>query len=187
MDTFLITLMLTFAIALGGREQLILGQFTDAVGRNGPMLVVGMACAAAAAGAMAYAGWTIAGLLPSRAADMLIAIALVMAGLELFWRVRLKPMKEPTRSYVAIAAVVFVRQMLDGARFVIFAFAAQATYPATSALGGALGGAAAIALGWFAGKDALERFSLRLARAIMGVCLILAGLVIDLNARFAIL
>jgi putative Ca2+/H+ antiporter (TMEM165/GDT1 family) len=135
---------------------------------------------------MAYAGWSIAGLLPSRAGDMLIAIALTMAGLELFWPVRLKPMKEPTRSYVAIAAVVFVRQLLDGARFVIFAFAAQAHYPATSALGGALGGAAAIALGWAAGEAALTKIPLRLARAIMGVCLIVAGLLIGLNARFTI-
>ena len=96
-------------------------------------------------------------------------------------------MKEPTRSYVAIAAVLFVRQLSDAARFVIFAFAAEAVYPAFTILGGALGGAAAIALGWFAGKDKLERFPLYSMRFGMGLCLIVAALFIGLNARYATL
>ena len=108
MDSFLLTLLLTFTIALGGRDQLIVGQFSDAVGRSVPLL--------------------------------LVAIALAIAAFELGWEVRLKPMKEPTRSYVAIAVVLLARQISDAARFVIFAFAAQAVYPVTTIIGGAITG-----------------------------------------------
>ncbi|MFL0355697.1 hypothetical protein ACI5KX_04395 [Erythrobacter sp. GH1-10] len=185
MDSFLLTLLLTFTIALGGRDQLIVGQFSDAVGRSVPLLLVGMACAMASAAVMAWAGWSIAALLPSRAADMLVAIALAIAAFELGWEVRLKPMKEPTRSYVAIAVVLLARQISDAARFVIFAFAAQAVYPVTTIIGGALGGAAAIALGWFAGQAALETFPLRYLRFALALCSIVAALFIGLNARYA--
>ncbi|WP_390583867.1 hypothetical protein [Erythrobacter sp. MTPC3] len=185
MDAFLFTLILTFAIALGGRDQLIVGQFTDAAGHNGPMLLLGMGCAAASAAVMGFAGWSIAAMLPSRAADMLVAFALAAAGVELLFEVRLKDMKEPTRSYVAIAAVLFVRQLMDGARFVVFAFAAQAVYPLVTIIGGALGGAAAVALGWYASKRRLEAFPLRWIRTGFGACLIVAAIYIGLNARFS--
>lgn len=185
MDAFLLTLILTFTIAMGARDQMIVAQFSDAAGRNGPMLVLGMACAAASAAVMGLAGWSIAAMLPSRAADMLVAFALVAAGFELLFPVRLKDMKEPTRSYVAIGAVLFVRQLMDGARFVVFAFAAQAVYPLATIIGGTLGGAAAIALGWYAGKRKLEAFPLRWARTGLGVCLIVSAIFIGLNARFA--
>lgn len=185
MDTFLLTMLLTFAIALGGRDQLIMGQFSDAVGRSVPLIVVGMACAVASAGIAAAAGWSIASLLPARAEDMLVALALAIAAFELSWGVKLKAMREPTRSFVAIAAVLLVRQLGDGARFVIFAFAAQAVYPVTTILGGALGGAAAIALGWFVGRQGLEKIPLRYVRLALAFGLIVAALFIGLNARYA--
>lgn len=187
MDTFLLSMVLTFLIALGGREQLVVGQFTDAVGRSVPLLLIGIACAAASAGIMAWAGWQIAALLPSRASQMLVAIALAIAAFELAWEVRLKPMKEPTRSFVAIGVVLLVRQLLDAARFVIFALAAAAVYPVTTVLGGALGGAAALALGWFAGASKLEKIPLRYLRLGLAFCSIVAALFIGLNARFAAL
>ena len=187
MDAFMFTLLLVFVIAFGGRDQLVIAQFSDAVGRSVPLLVLGMGCAAASAAVMAYAGWSIAALLPSRAADMLVAIALGIAAVELSWRVRLKDMKEPTRSYVAIGAVLLVRQLSDAARFIVFAFAAEAVYPAFTIVGGALGGAAAVALGRFVGKKKLERFPLYPVRFTMGLCLIVAALFIGLNARYATL
>lgn len=185
MDTFMFTLLLTFMIALGGRDQMIIAQFSDELERTNGLLILGMACAAASAAAMAYAGWTIAAMLPTRAANMLVAIAIAFAGIELFWPVRLKTMKEPTRSYIAIGIVVFLRQFGDAARFVVFAFAAQAVYPVTTIFGGALGGMAAIALGWATGRAKLERYPLYYIRLFIGACLIVAALFIGLSARFA--
>ncbi len=187
MDTFLFCLILTFAIAFGGREQLIIAQFADQAGRTAPLLSTGALCAGLTAAIMAYVGAGMAAILPQRAADMLVAFALAFAGLELFWPVKIKPMKEPTRSLVAIGAVVFVRQVMDAPRFLIFAFAAAATYPTTAMIGGALGGIAAVVLGWSAGLAALERFPLRWIRWSMAACMILAALFIGLNARYTFL
>ena len=124
MAAFLLALILTFLIALGGREQLIVAQFSSQTDRNVPLLIIGIACAIATASVMAYAGASLAAILPRRAAEMLVAFALVAGAVELAWPVKVKPMIEPTRSYVAIGAVLVFRQMQDAARFAIFALAA---------------------------------------------------------------
>lgn len=187
MDAFLLALILTFAIALGGREQLIVAQFATSLERSLPLLVTGAFCAVLSAAIMAYAGASIAALLPRRAAGMLVAFALAAAAVELAWRVKVKPMKEPTRSYVAIGVVLIARQLGDAARFAIFALAAWAIYPTTALIGGALGGAAAVALGWSLGLERLQDFPLRALRIALAVCAFLAAIVIGFNARFQFL
>lgn len=187
MDAFLLALILTFLIALGGREQLILAQFSDATERNIPLLIIGIACAIATAATMAYAGSTIAAILPRRAAEMLVAFALIAGAVELAWPVKIKPMKEPTRSYVAIAAVLVFRQMQDAARFAIFALAAWAVFPTTALLGGAIAGVGSVVLGWSIGAETLQKIPLRTIRLVFSFCMALAGVVIGLNARFPFL
>ncbi len=185
MDAFLIMLLLTALIAVGGREQLIVAQFSDQTGRSVELLLIGLACAAASGAIAAWAGLSIAAMLPWRAAQMLVALALVFAAIELAWPVRLKSMKEPTRSYVAIGAVLFLRQLMDAPRFVVFALAAFVVYPLAGLPGAALGGMASVALGWSIGKARLERFPLYYLRLGMAACSIVAALFIGLNARFA--
>ncbi len=187
MDAFLLALILTFVIALGGREQLIVAQFSSQLDRNVPLLIIAAACAIASAAVMAYVGASMAAILPRRAAEMLVAFSLGIAAIELAWRVKIKPMKEPTRSYVAIGAVLLARQIGDAARFVIFALAAWSVYPTTALIGGALGGVAAVGLGWAAGLDRLQQFPLRHGRLALALCLLLAALLIGLNARYTFL
>jgi len=187
MDAFLLALILTFIIALGGREQLLIAQFSSATERNGPLLIIGVLCAIATASVMAYAGATISAILPRRAAEMLVAFALVAAAVELAWPVKIKPMKEPTRSYVAIGAVLVFRQMQDAARFAIFALAAWAVYPTTALAGGAMAGAAAVILGWSLGLETLQKAPLHAIRLVLGACMIVAATVTGLNARFTFL
>lgn len=185
MDSFLLTLLLVFAIALGGRDQVIVAQLSDRLERSGQLLVVGLACSLASAAAMAWAGASLAAILPPRASDMLVAFALLAAAFELAWPARTKPPAEPTRSLGAIAIVLLARQVGDGARFVVFAFAAGALYPVVTIIGGALGGGAAIGLGWLAGARRLERFPLRAIRLVLAALLLVAALFAGLNARYA--
>ncbi|MHA7819970.1 MAG: hypothetical protein ACX930_10020 [Erythrobacter sp.] len=187
MDAFLLALILTFAIALGGREQLIVAQFATSLERSLPLLVTGAFCAVLSAAIMAYAGASMAALLPRRAAEMLVAFALAAAAFELAWRVRIKPMKEPTRSYVAIGVVLIARQVGDAARFVIFALAAWAVYPTTALIGGAIGGVVAVALGWSVGLERMQQWPLRALRSTFALCALFAALVIGLNARYQFL
>jgi hypothetical protein len=111
-DTFLFALLLVFALSLGGRDQWLVAQWSDALGRSMPLLVLGMACAGLSAALMAWLGEGFAALLPPRAAQMLVAFALAIAGFELAWPVRHKPPpREPTRSLGAIAIVLLARQV----------------------------------------------------------------------------
>ncbi|MEO0589602.1 MAG: hypothetical protein AAFZ11_03470 [Pseudomonadota bacterium] len=194
MDSFLFCLLLVSAIALGGRDQRLVAQLSDALAdtsaplirRPVPLLALGLVCAAVSAGVMAYAGLSLASLLPRRAEQMLVAFALGLAAFELGWPVRMKPAKEPTRSLGAIGLVLLWRQLGDGARFVIFAFAAGAPYPLTAFVGGALGGSAALGLGWWLGQEQLARWPLALIRRTLAMCLVVAALFIGLNARYSV-
>jgi putative Ca2+/H+ antiporter (TMEM165/GDT1 family) len=185
MDSFLLALLLVFALALGGRDQWLVALWADALGRSGALLAIAIASACAAAGVMAWVGAEFAAMLPRRAAQMLVAFALALAAAELALPVRVKAPREPTRSLGAIGIVLFARQVGDGARFVVFALAAGATMSITAALGGALAGAAAVTLGWSIGAEGLARLPLRPLRWVVAACLIVAALFTALNARFA--
>ncbi|MEM6475637.1 MAG: hypothetical protein AAF687_05665 [Pseudomonadota bacterium] len=184
MDSFLFCLVLVFAIALGGRDQLIVARLSEALGQRLSLLLLGGVCAAICAAVMAYAGATMAQILPTRAAEMLVAFALAIAAFELAWPVRMKRMDDPTRSLGAVGLVLLARQFGDAARFCVFALAALATYPVTAMIGGALGGFAAIALGWTLGAELESKVPLRAFRIAMAACLFVAALFIGLNARY---
>jgi putative Ca2+/H+ antiporter (TMEM165/GDT1 family) len=184
-DGFLLALLLTFALALGGRDQGLVAQWSDALGQRAGLLVVALVCAGLSAGAMAWIGAGFAALLPRRAAQMLIAFALVAAALELAWPVKRLTPREPTRSLGAIAIVLLARQIGDAARFAVFALAAWALWPLAAGLGGAIGGGGAVALGWAVGAQGLARWPLRMVRLALAAGLIIAALFIGLNARFA--
>lgn len=184
MDVFLLTLILVFGIALGGRDQLVMAGLSDQLGRAPLLLACGMACAGFSAALMAWLGSTFAALLPYRAAQMLVAFALAAAALELTMPVRLKQPAEPTRSLGAIGLVLLARQLGDAARFVIFAFAALAHLPWASALGGGIAGAGAITLGWAAGAATLTRYRLVWWRRALATGLFVAAIFVGLNARY---
>ena len=185
MDGFLLSLILVFALALGGRDQALVGQWSDALGQSAPLLLTGIITAALSAAAMAWLGAEFAALLPRRAAQMLVAFALGAAALELAWPVKPIQPQEPTRSLGAIAIVLLARQIGDAARFAVFALAAWASLPVAAGLGGALGGAAAVTLGWAVGGAGLARWPLRALRWGLAACLFVAAVFIGLNARFA--
>ncbi|MEP0188871.1 MAG: hypothetical protein ABJP70_05695 [Erythrobacter sp.] len=187
MDSFLFCMILVFAIALGGRDQLVVARLSDALGQSLALMIVAVVTSVTVAAAMAYLGAAMAAILPSRAQNMLVAFALAIAAFELAWPVKLRKIDEPTRSLGAIGAVLLFRQFGDAARFVVFAFAAAATYPLTAMIGGSVGGVAGVALGWMLGRDALDKLPLLILRRVFALCLIIAAVVIGLNARFAIL
>ncbi|QDH35895.1 hypothetical protein [Porphyrobacter sp. YT40] len=184
MDGFLIAALLTFALATGGRDQWMVARWADGLGPSRGLLAVAVLSAIASAAAMAWIGAEFAALLPRRAGQMLVAFALGAAALELAFPVRLKSPQEPTRSLGAIAIVLLARQIGDGARFAVFALAAWSAVPFTAGLGGALGGAAAVAAGWSAGGATLARWPLRTLRLILAAGLALAALFVGLDSRF---
>ncbi|MFY7745902.1 MAG: hypothetical protein ACOVQY_10765 [Erythrobacter sp.] len=54
----------------------------------------------------------------------------------------------------------------------------------TAALGGAVGGAGAIVLGWSLGAEGMERFPLPLIRRVLAVVVLVAAVLTGLGARY---
>ena len=183
MDSFLFAFAAVLLLSIGGRDQIMVARFSARLGQSGALLAVAISVSAATAAVMAYAGAHIAALLPVPAQHMLIAIALGVAALELFWPVRLREAKEPTRSLGAIAIVLLARQIGDAARFAVFAFAAATVLAPLAWLGGALGGAGAMLLAWTMREELEVRLPLRKIRIALGVIVLMAAVWIALSAR----
>ena len=182
MESFLFCLIVVFALSIGARDQLMMARMSARAGGAASLLLVGILVSALSAAAMAYAGAWISALLPLAAQRMLVAFALGAAAFELAWRVKVKPMAEPTQSTGAFGIVLAATQLHDAARFAVFAFAAGATLAPAAGLGGAIGGAAALYLGWTLG-DQLEQWPLKLVRWVMAVLSLVAGIYMALLAR----
>lgn len=185
MDGFLLAMLLAALLATGGRDQRLVALWADRLGQSAALLAVAIACSCISAGAMAWIGAEFATFLPRRAAQMLVAFALALAAGELMLPVRPKEATEATRSLPVLAVELLARQIGDGARFVVFALAAWSAWPLTAGLGGAIGGAAAVGLGWAAGDAVLSRWPLRMVRLALAIGLAIAAIFIGLNARSA--
>ncbi|WP_379922440.1 hypothetical protein [Erythrobacter sp. R86502] len=185
MDSFLLAFLLSFVLAMGGRDQWMVAHWADGLNQSAALLAVALLCAGLSAAVMAWVGAEFAALLPRRAAQMLVAFALLIAAAELALPVRFRQPREPTRSLGAIGIVLAARQVGDAARFAVFALAAWATLPAAAALGGALGGGAAVAFGWYGGAANLARLPLPMVRRVLAAGLFATAIIIGLNARFS--
>ncbi|MXO91874.1 hypothetical protein [Pontixanthobacter aquaemixtae] len=183
MSGFLFALVAVMATSLGSRDQLLIANIAAKLGRSTGLLLVGCAVAIGTAVAMTFAGQYIAAMLPSAGKTMLVAFALMIAAAELAWPNKRSLIKEPTRSLVAIGLVLLARQMGDGSRFLIFAFAAGSGIPWFAGIGGALGGIGAVIVGWFLAEELAGKLPLRKLRIAMAVALAIAAIAIGLSAR----
>lgn len=183
MDSFLFCLIAVFLLSTGARDQIIMARMSDRSEGAISILIIGFVISALSAAAMAFAGAWIASLLPVRAQHMLIAFALITAAIELVWPVKVKEVKEPTQSLGAFGIVLAECQLRDAARFAIFAFAAAASSAPVAGFGGALGGAAALCMGWTLGGELEENWPLRAIRWGLAAIALAIGIYMALLAR----
>lgn len=181
MSSFLFGFALVLLVSLGARDQLLVARLA---GRTGPgLLVAGALAATASAFLMAWAGQWIAVQLFPEAGKMLVAIALMVAAVELAWPMRREVPREPTHSIFAAFVVLLARQVSDAGRFLVFAVSAWTALPWHSAVGGALGGTGALVLGWTMGNALETSLPLRWIRLALAAVLFLAALRIGLGVR----
>lgn len=183
MPSFLFAFIAVLLVSLGARDQLLVARLAQALGRRGSLLLLGCLSAIAMAALMAWGGAYISALMPAGGKAMLVAIALFMAAVELFWPNREKVPQEPTRSLAAFTIVILARQLGDAARFLVFALAVATGVPALAGAGGALGGCAALALGWILAGELEAKWPLRAIRIALGAVLLIAAVFIGLSAR----
>lgn len=183
MPSFFLAFLAALLTSIGSRDQLLVAHLSARLGRNVSLLVIGWLSAICTAAAMAWAGQAVAQILPPEGKTMLVAIAMLLAAVELAWPNSGKQAKEPTRSLVAITLVLFSRQFGDAARFLVFAIAAATGAPVLAGIGGAVGGVVAITIGWMAGEELERALPLRMIRSVLAGIVLLAGLIIGLSAR----
>lgn len=183
MPGFLFALVAVALTSFGGRDQLLVAHLSAQQGARIGVLVTGCIIAIITAAAMALSGQYIAAMMPSAGKVMLVAFALLAAAAELAWPVKVKQPSEPTHSLGATAIVMLARQIGDGSRFLIFAFAASSGTPWFAAAGGALGGIIAIVAGWAMAGDLQAIFPLKLIRRVLAVIVLVVGIYVALSAR----
>ncbi len=115
------------------------------------MLALCLAASLATAALAAAAGLLLGRLFPEAAWPA--ALALLLAAAQLARSVAPETAREPTRSLFAIALVLIMRQAFDAPRLIILAVAAVSSLPVHTALGGALGAGAVMAIAWAAGPS----------------------------------
>ncbi len=183
MTPLLFAMVASFLAAIGARDQLLVARLAGVLGAANGLLVVGVASSAATAAIAAWFGGLLARTMSEHAATMFVAIALLLASFECAWPNRERTPKEPTRSLGAAFIVLFTRQLTDASRFLVAAFAvALASWP-LAAMGGAIGGGGAVAMGWALGATLEQRLPLRLIRIALAFVLLGLALLTGLSAR----
>lgn len=183
MPAFFLAMLACFVAATGGRDQRLVAHLSEKLGASGGLLLAGWVACAVTASIAAIAGEGMAVLLPPAAKTMLIALALLLGAAELAWPFKLREPKEPTRSLFAATIVIASRQIGDAARFLIVAFAAATGSHWLAGIGGAVGGAAALTLGWALGGDMIARLPLRAIRLAIAAVLLVAAVWTGMVAR----
>ena len=164
MPSFFLALLAAAAATLGGREAVRVARLAAALGAGTGLLVACWLGCILACALSAWLGAGIAAQLAPEAKSMLVAIALLLAGLELAVLRPGRAPAEPTRSFGAVLLVIGAAQL-------------------TAAAGGAMGSGAVLTAAWAMGREWEARLPLNLLRYAVAGALILAALVTGLGAR----
>ena len=182
MSALLFALVASFVLSFGARDQLLVAHMRERLGASRSLFAVALACAAATGALAGWLGGQFGAILSVNAAQMFVALALLLSAAELAWPIRGKMPAEPTPSLGAFAITLTLRQVTDAARFVVFALGAALALPSMAAAGGALGGMAALATGYAMGGK-LTMLPLRPVRLGIAVFLAVTALIIGLSVR----
>ena len=181
MTGFILALLGVALAGIGARDQLLIAALSARAGRRPLALAVALMTTFAATAAATWASATLAQTFPGPARVLIAALAFAMAGGELLLTRAPKLPTEPTASLGALALVLLAFELTDASRFIIFALAAATRAPLSAGLGGALGAAVVLGLGWQLGGD-LARPGLAWLRRGLGLALLVPAVLTGLHA-----
>lgn len=174
MTGFLLALIATFLAGFGGRDQMLVANFAAQQGQRPALLLVGLLSAGFAAAAAIWLAGSFAPQLAPPVRRMLAVLALGLAALEMLLTRPGRRLVEPTQSLGAFGVVLLAQQLMDASRFLLFAISVASILPGATGLGGALGGAAVVTLGWAGGQALLDLPLVRIRRWLGAALLLLA-------------
>lgn len=183
MDALVASFVAAFLGEWGDRTQLLLAVLAARTGRPGAAFA-GVALAVAAAGLFAgIAGATLVGIMPIRAAGLLVGLALCFAGLAGFFRRRAPNPGSLTLPLFAAAFIMaLAAQVGDRTPFITFALAARFDAPLLAAAGATAGALAACIPAVLLGDTLAKTVPLRAVRLVSAALFLLAGIVTGLSA-----
>lgn len=185
MPGLFLSLIACLVVTIAGREQLRVARLADGLGPAPPLFVAIAISAIASSALAAWLGSLLAPMMPAAGKQMFLALALLLAGLEVaLLRAGKKP-AEPTRSFGAILVVLFSAQLTDAARFLVLALAVATAEPVPAAIGGALGSGIALCMAAGLAGQWEARVPTRIIGWTVGGLLVLIALVLGLSARGA--
>ena len=173
------------AAMLAGREAVRVARFAAAGANTGAMVGLVLLVAVAACAAAAWLAGTFAPLLSTGHQAWFVAVALVLAALEvIFLDAPAKP-REPTRSFGALALVLFAGVLADASGLIVISLAVATGEPALAAIGGALGAGGVLVAAALAGED-WERLPRTALRWAVGIALLGAAALIAFSPPSAL-
>lgn len=177
MTGLLLALLGTVIAGFGARDQNLMAQLAGVQGSRPGALAIAIVICCATAGFAAWAGSTIAPIMPAKARVLLAWLALVIAGIEMLVIVpsKARKPKEPTHSLGALGIVLAGHQVTDAARFLVFAVAVMAAAPVPAGIGGAVGGAVSLTAAWMV-PELLSKPRIGLWRRLVGTGLLVLAL-----------
>ena len=181
MNALYFAFLAVIVTGLGARDQAMVAALSLRQGARPAVLITAVVVSLATAAGFAWAAQAIAPLLSPDARTFFAGLGLMLAGGELLLLSPRRAPAEPTLSLGALAIVLIAFQAVDAARFLVFAIAVATHAPLATGIGGALGGAVIVAMGW-AAPELVDKPRLRLVRRGLGAVLLLAGGFVALRA-----
>ncbi|GAA0272506.1 hypothetical protein GCM10009127_11110 [Alteraurantiacibacter aestuarii] len=183
MPALFLCLLACALVTIAGRDQLRVARLSARLGPGAGLFAAIWLSAIATCALAAWIGTQLAAMMTGDAKLMFVALAVLLAALELFVLRAGKAPRQPTRSTGAILLVLLAVQATDAARFLVLSLSIMTGEWVLAAIGGALGSGIALSAAAMAGAEWEARVPLRLLANITGGILLLAALLIGMTAR----
>ncbi|MGE3395665.1 MAG: TMEM165/GDT1 family protein [Sphingomonas sp.] len=182
MDALVASFVAAFLAEWGDKTQLLAALLAARTGRPGPVFAATVAAIAAANIFAAFAGAAMVGLIPLRAAGLLLAIALIVGGLAGLIR-RRTPDAGSLRLPLVIATMIMAlaAQVTDRTPFLTFALAARFDAPMFAAAGATVGATAACLPAILLADRFGNTIPLRPIRLVVAVLFLLSGFAVTVS------
>lgn len=169
---------------IGDRPAWLAAVLADRYRAPGIVIVAGALALAGASAMAAVGGALVAPRLTPEARQLLLALALLLQGIDAVVRAKPPERLDGWRLGAFGTALIglFILFFGDGVQFVVAALAARSPVPALAAIGATLGGIAVLAPAAMLGERAWLRQPLVRARRVIGALFVLAALPIGLGA-----
>ncbi|MEO6152019.1 MAG: hypothetical protein ABIT09_01675 [Croceibacterium sp.] len=182
MPAFFLALIAAAVATLASREAARVARLSAALGGAAGLLAAVWLASAASSAVGGWVGALLAAQLAAPAKLMLVALALLLGGIELIVLRPRPPPREPTRSFAAILIVLLAAQVTDAARLLVLGVAAATGGPWLAAAGGALGSGAVLTAAWALGDQWETRLPLSVLRWSLAGLLLASAAMCGLSA-----